>query len=247
MSASSDWSSPSGELHLADREVHLWRAFLDGQHAAVRRLESVLSDDERVRASRFVSSRDRARFVAARGILRTLLGRYLRKPAASVGLAYEAAGKPRLEAAADPDRAIRFNVAHSGDLAAYAFTLDREVGIDVEAIRSDRAVDQIAERFFSTHEVAELRGVAQELRAEAFFQAWTRKEAYVKARGTGLGIPLNSFDVPVAHGKPDLLVSGDASRWTLRSFRPAGGCAGAVVVEGRDLAFRLLTWDSVGE
>jgi len=245
MFASSDWPSPSGELQIADREVHVWRAFLDGAHAPVRRLEDVLSDDERARASRFVSSVDRDRFIAARGILRTLLGRYLRRPPASIAFAYETAGKPRLERP-HQDPTIRFNVAHSGGLAAYAFTRDREVGVDVEAIRPDRAVDQIAERFFSAREVTELRALPQALRTEAFFRTWTRKEAYVKARGTGLGIPLDSFDVSVAPGKPDLLVSGDSRRWTLRSFCPADLCAGAVVVEGRDLVFRLLTWDAAG-
>jgi 4'-phosphopantetheinyl transferase len=246
MCVSPKWSPRPAELHLADHDVHVWRAFLADEYVQARHLDAVLSDDERARASRFLSPQERDRFISARGILRSLLGQYLQCPAAAVQFTYETAGKPRLRTL-DRDPAIRFNVTHSGDLAAYAFTRNREVGVDVEAVRSDGSLDELAERFFSPYELAELRSLPPEVHNEAIVLCWTRKEAYVKARGSALGILLDSFHVSLTPGKPERLVSDDSHRWMLRSFFPADGYVGAVVVEGWDSVLHLLNWASFCE
>jgi len=126
---------------------------------------------------------------------------------------------------------IRFNVSHSQGLAAFAFALDRELGVDVEQIRENFGGEQIARHYFSPDEVAELMSLPPETRAEAFFLCWTRKEAYIKARGEGLYISLASFSVSLTPGAPERLRADDASRWELRSFQPKEGYAGAVMVE----------------
>ena len=244
MATSSSWSPRPAELHLAEVDIHVWRAFLDSEDA--RRLEKVLTEDERARASRFVFPRDRDRFISGRGILRSILGQYLRRPASTIELTYEPAGKPRLRRL-DFDPPICFNVSHSQGLAVYAFSRECEVGIDVEAIRSSDKGEQLAERFFSGKELAELRSLPVEMRDQGFFLCWTRKEAYVKARGAGLGIPLDSFDVSLTPGRPEELASSDSHHWMLRSFGPAEGCVGAVVAEGKNWGRRLWDWDSASE
>lgn len=240
MPVSLNWSTPPGELRLAADDIHLWRAFLDCEPAILQRWEATLAKDERARASHFIFPRDRDRFVAARGILRAILSQYLRRPAAAVEFMYEPEGKPRLRA---PDSVcpIRFNVSHSHGLAVFALCCNREIGVDVEAIRAEVTAEEIAERFFSSKELAEFRALPPGQRDEGFFACWTRKEAYVKARGSGLAIPLDSFDVSLTPGMPEELASVDSDRWMLHSFRPADGYAGALVAEGHDL--RLHFWD----
>ena len=144
---------------------------------------------------------------------------------------------------------VRFNMAHSQGLAAFAFALDRELGIDVEMIRSDFGGEEIAQRYFSRDEVAELMSMPSEMRAEAFFLCWSRKEAYIKARGQGLQISLASFSVSLTPGQPERLRADDASRWELRSFQPQENYAGAIIAEaagssageGR-LSLRFFDW-----
>jgi 4'-phosphopantetheinyl transferase len=136
---------------------------------------------------------------------------------------------------------VHFNLSHSRGLAVYAFARSRELGIDLEPIRPEFAGENIAERHFSSQELNEWHRLPPELRAEAFFLCWTRKEAYVKARGEGLQIPLASFSVTLTPGQPEELHSPDAARWHLHSFQPAPGYAAAVVGEGKD--WRLLQWD----
>jgi 4'-phosphopantetheinyl transferase len=142
---------------------------------------------------------------------------------------------------ADGESPVHFNLSHSHGLAVYAFARNRELGIDLELIRQEFAGESIAERNFSARELDEWHRLPPELRAEAFFLCWTRKEAYVKARGEGLQIPLASFSVTLTPGQPEELHSLDGGRWLLHSFQPAPGYAAAVVGEGKD--WRLLQWD----
>jgi 4'-phosphopantetheinyl transferase len=212
-------------------------------------LSALLNPEESERAARFHFEKDRAHFIVARGVLRTLLGLYLGSRPAELGFAYSPFGKPSLarETGVHP---VRFNVSHSGALALYVFTRGREVGIDVEHARADFAGDDIATRFFSAREVAALRAVAPALRTEAFFNCWTRKEAYIKAIGEGLSHPLDTFAVTLAPGEPAaLLHSADASessRWTLRELNPAPGYAAALAVEGRGWKLRCYDWTAFG-
>jgi 4'-phosphopantetheinyl transferase len=239
MSTYTLWSS--GPAALSDDEVHVWRASLDFEPSILRHLEATLSDDEIARAARFHFPRDRDRFVAARSILRALLGAYLKKPPARLNFKYGPHGKPSLQVG-DLRATLEFNLSHSHGLAVYAFSFGREVGIDVELIRPELAVDEIADRYFSTREIAALRALPQDLRARGFFNCWTRKEAYVKARGEGLQIPLESFDVSLTPGEPPKLESADSSRWSLLGLEPTPRYVAALVAEANDWQLRQWNW-----
>jgi 4'-phosphopantetheinyl transferase len=141
------------------------------------------------------------------------------------------------------DRPIRFNLSHARETALYAFTCGREVGIDVEGICADIARESIAERFFSVAEVTELRELPAELQVEGFFNCWTRKEAYVKARGRGLQIPLDSFAVALTPGAPAQFVQGVESRWNLFAFSPGPNYVAAVVFDGSLCEVRFFSFE----
>jgi len=235
------WATAPPELRLQENEIHLWRASLDCEAAVLRGLEAILAPEEKSRAAKFVFARDRDHFITARGILRELFGEYLHHAPATVEFGYGAQGKPTLGGSVSHS-SLRFNLSHSHGLAVYAFSMGREVGVDLEPIRPDFATQDIAKRFFAPAEVEELQSLPPELRAEGFFLCWTRKEAYIKARGEGLQIPLDSFRVSLTPGEPESLKSHDSSRWSLRAFQPAEGFAGAVVGEGQDWKLRYWDW-----
>lgn len=242
------WSAPPAALRLRDAEVHVWAAPLDPPAESVRRYASLLAPDERARAERFRFERDRRRFSVARGVLRVLLGRYLETDPRRVAFRYQSHGKPALEEGL-AGRGPHFNVSHSGEMALYAFARSRELGVDVEEVRAMEDGLQIAERFFSQAEVAAFRALPAELRDEAFFNCWTRKEAFIKAVGEGLSFPLHVFDVSLAPGEPAcLLASRDpqqAERWSLRALPdPAPGYRAALVAEGEDWELSCWRWDA---
>ena len=240
MSSPSHWLAPPTNLVLGNEEIHVWRARLDLPPESLSRMRGVLAQDEQARADRFHFDRDRNHFVACRGILRELLGSYLSRNPTSLQFSYGTFGKPALHFE-DPSQSIRFNVAHSNGLALLAFACGREIGVDLESIRADFAGDEIAQRYFSKEELEELRALPEAMRTEGFFECWTRKEGYIKARGLGLQIPLQSFSVSLTPGQPETLQSEDASCWTLRSIDVSPGFAGAAVVEGRN--WRPHFWD----
>jgi 4'-phosphopantetheinyl transferase len=204
---------------------------------AVSASATLLSDRERDRARRFAFDRDRNRFIVARALLRQLLAVRLGVRPESVEFASGARGKPALGgrfAASD----LRFNVSHCEDVAVYAFSSGREVGIDVEAVRELPDADDVAARWFSPHEYATYRALEPGDRALGFFQCWTRKEAFIKALGDGLYHPLDRFDVSLAPGEPARILRvedapGDRCGWRLEGFSPVPGFVAAVVAERR--------------
>jgi len=230
------WHPAPDEPVLPGAGVHIWRVRLDLPPGAVERLRKVLAEEEELRAERFQFPEHRRHFIVARGALRVLLGRYLRQPPEKIRFAYNRYGKPSLES----DGALSFNLSHSGEMALYAFARRGEIGIDVEWMgRRVHDRDQIAERFFSPREAQTLRVLPAPERQAGFFRCWTRKEAYVKARGQGLSIPLDRFEVTLApEEEPRLLANhdepGDAARWTLYSFVPEKDYVAALVAEGAD-------------
>ena len=232
---------PACPLQLGKQEVHIWQARLDVGSSIAQRLSTHLSQDEVRRAERFVLEKDRTSFKVARGILRELLRAYLQQPAAAISFETGTWGKPALSGAAQLE-SVRFNVSHSYGLALYAFTRDREIGIDVEKIRPEVAFEGIEDRYFSAREVQELRSLPHALRPQGFFLCWTRKEAYIKARGEGLQIPLDSFDVSLIPGAPAVLNSTDCDKWGLTSLNLGPDFAGAVVVEGRESKLQFWEW-----
>ncbi|HEV2436441.1 MAG TPA: 4'-phosphopantetheinyl transferase superfamily protein [Verrucomicrobiae bacterium] len=238
------WLAPPETPVLGPDEVHVWRATLDQTPSQIRSFRHNLAADERARAERFHFERDRGHFIVARGVLRAILGGYLNRAPECLSFCYSSYGKPALAGESGGD-AIRFNVSHSHGIALYAVTRGREVGVDLERIRSNLAVAEIAERFFSRREVAALRSLSTEEQREVFFRCWTRKEACFKARGEGLSLPLDQMDVSLTPGEPGAVPGGqpdssEASRWSLQELAPAPGYVAALAVEGQ--GWRLACW-----
>jgi 4'-phosphopantetheinyl transferase len=222
---------------LQENEVHVWQADMDLVSPEIPGFD-LLNDDEKVRAQRFAFDRDRNRFAIARSILRLILGRYLEKPPTAIKFNKGIAGKPALTCSSS----LRFNLAHSEALVLLAFALNREIGIDVEHVRSNSLNAEVVSNYFSDREQQEFRQLAPELRDEAFYLGWTRKEAYLKARGEGLRAGLRSFDVSLNPHEPAVLTSDDAERWELHSLRPKAGFVGALVVKGRNCKIQCWQW-----
>jgi 4'-phosphopantetheinyl transferase len=243
-----DWPAPPERLSLGALDVHVWLAKLDQRKETLQALQGLLSPDERERAERFHFHKHREHFMVARGVLRTILGCYLRVEPSQLRFAYSAYGKPALDEIPD-HQTLRFNLSHSRELALYAFTREREIGLDLEYRREDFASEQIAERFFSAREVEMLRALPSKSRTEGFFNCWTRKEAYIKAVGLGLSLQLDRFDVSLSPFEPAALlrISDDemeAARWSLRDLRPAKGYSAALAVKGHDWQLKCWRWES---
>ncbi len=213
-----------------NRKIEVWPVRLVASETALARCVGWLAADEQARAAKFHFDQHRRAYVLGRAVLRGLLGRMLDMPPSQIQFCYGPKGKPAL---ADSRAPLRFNVSNSGNLAVYAFTEGCEVGIDVEAIRPVPDMELIAARFFSPAESSELMSVPEPDRPQAFFNCWTRKEAYIKAVGDGLSVPLDSFQVTLRPGAPAEMLclegSAEAAKaWTLEDFTPAPGCVGAV-------------------
>jgi 4'-phosphopantetheinyl transferase len=232
-------------LELGVDEVHVWQAGLDGHETTG--LRALLAADEISRADRFLFANDREHFIAARALLRTLLGAYLDIAAAEVRFAYEDKGKPAL--ADRQPRALKFNLAHSHGRALYGLSRGRELGVDLEFVKEEYESEKIAERFFSPFEIAKLGLVPAKLKPQAFFECWTRKEAYLKARGTGLSLPLDEFDVSFGPGETAALLRShdgpeEVARWSMRSIDAPDGYVAALVVEGHDWTLRTFALEA---
>ena len=208
--------------------VRIWLIDLDAPGAEDG--VALLSSDETARAARFVFDRHRRRFVAGRAALRRILGAETGHAPETLTFAYNPAGKPLLDGAAP---AVYFNLSHSDQWALVAVTHLGAVGVDIEKARPLPDVLRLAETAFSTAEREELRNVPVPCQQDAFFAGWTRKEAYIKARGNNLA-SLHDFDVSLAADRPRLLrVAGDdaePARWSFASFVPVSGYAGALCV-----------------
>ena len=230
---------------LTDHELHVWRASLDLSPAVLRRVENTLSASEKERAARFIVPQASERFRASRGILRELLGAYAGLDAGEVTLGYGSQGKPSLSPAHDSE--ICFSVSHSHGMGLFAFASGSQVGVDIEQVRAEFRGMEIASHFFSEEEIAGLAKLPPKLADEAFFGYWTRKEAYVKAHGGGLSIPLRGFTVSVTESE-QLLRDEAGARWSCYALEPAPGFAGAVVAAGENWSLKYWEWSAgVGE
>jgi 4'-phosphopantetheinyl transferase len=229
------WQVPPDDLALAGEDVHIWRAPLDLEPNRVAVLRRYLSKDEIGRIDRFHFAHLRAHATVSRGLLRVLLGRYLQVEPEEVRFGYNGYGHPSLVAPATA-HSLRFNVAHSGSLVLYAFALARSVGIDIERIQVALDYERIAASTFSPLENELLGALPANQRREAFFHCWVRKEAYIKAHGLGLSMPLDRFAVTLAPDEPAKLLHAegeDAAIWSLQELAPAPGYAAAAAIEGQ--------------
>lgn len=246
MQALTAWQLPPAHWVLADSAVHLWRIPLTSPEAVVQELSRLLAEDECRRAERFHFAADQRRFRVARGSLRVLLGHYLSVPPAQVRFAYGPSGRPELaHASAD---GLRFNISHSNELALVAVTRERAIGVDVEALRPVDQADDIVRRYCSASEFNAYQALPDSQRPLAFFNLWTRKEAYLKAIGAGLGGGLEQVEVTALPGQPARLQSiagnsDEAAQWTLFAGEPQPGYVAALAVRGHDWQLTGWQWD----
>lgn len=247
-----EWIRPPKELDLTADRVDVWRVHL----SSTTPNETSLSAEERQRAARFHFDSDRDRFIVAHAGLRDVLSRYLQCEPSELNFSVNEFGKPSLTRSNDFSRSttevvttmeIEFNLSHSGDFALIAIARGRNVGVDVELIREDIELENLARRNFSQRENQELMTLPVEQQTLGFFNCWTRKEAYIKAQGLGLSLPLDSFDVSLAPNEPAILRATrpdakEASRWSLHSLNVESDYAAALAVEGNALEIRCWDW-----
>ena len=239
-------STPS---RVASGEVHVWCARLDVPGETLARLYATLAVDERNRSARFRFQRDRRHFIVARGMLRKLLGRYLQTEPGRIAFVYQAFGKPDLSP--EFGGRLKFNLSHSAGLALIAIAAESDVGVDLEYVRAQSDYAELARHFFSAAEVEQLSALPDHLYAEAFIGCWTKKEAYVKARGRGLALPLQSFTVPLTsdpeQGPATLQVTSNdmdpAMRWSVHTLRPVSGYIGALAIQGSGRRLSRWQWE----
>ena len=241
------WNPLPADLVLSSHDIHVWRASLEQPDALIQRLSQTLSEDERIRGDRFYFERDRKHFIVGRGLLRAILGRYLSLEPQQLQFCYSPRGKPTL-ANTGAGSSLQFNLSHSQGLVLYAFTRDRQVGIDIEYMRPTSDVEQLAQRFFSPREHAVLRSLSPNQKQEAFFHGWTCKEAYLKAIGEGLA-QLEQVEVSLIPEEPAQLLSiGKDSqaltRWSLQTLTPAPDYKAALAVEGHDWHLTCWQWST---
>jgi 4'-phosphopantetheinyl transferase len=216
-------------MELAQDEVHCWYVRMDVSAGTCAALSATLSHDERIRCARMRSPQLQQRFIAAHGALRELLGRYLGAHPSEVQYVHNEFGKPALSG--QFGGRLTFNLSHSADLALIGIAADAQIGVDLEHIRDEPEFSEIAHWFFAAAEVEELHRLPSELRTRAFLSSWTRKEAYAKARGQGLGATNEIAQQP---------------GWSLYSLQPAPRYVGALVVEGsgRRVTERFMSLDA---
>jgi 4'-phosphopantetheinyl transferase len=240
-----------GEAKLADCPfdltgpvVHIWPVVTQVPELVAKELEFVLQPEEKCRADQFRLEHLRRSFIARRAALRVLLRHYLDVGATRIEFSYETRGKPKIAGNAT----VRFNVSHSGGLALFAFADHSDVGIDVEQIRSLPDMQSIADCHFCSQEAAELLSLPPDQREHAFFLCWTRKEAYIKATGDGLSMPLNEFRMTLRPDEPAALLhlAHDANAtksWALHDLNLDSNYAAALAYQ--DTPRRLCVFPSV--
>jgi 4'-phosphopantetheinyl transferase len=220
ITALENWQPANHPAPLRAGEVHLWRAPL----TLTPELSATLSADEWMRAERFHFDRDRDRFIAARGLLRTILGEYLDLDPRDLRFQTNEHGKPEL---AEADTSLRFNLSHSDDLMLLAVTHFRDIGVDLEFMRANMPFETLADHYFDPEDAWDLRLLPASERAWKFYDVWTCTEARLKAHGVGLA---NGFQIV----EPD--------RWSLLKLTPATGYAAALAVEGGDFQLECWSW-----
>jgi 4'-phosphopantetheinyl transferase len=221
------WQPAPADLTLLSDEIHVWRIDLDQAKPQLQNLAATLSSDETARAERFYFEEHRQRFIAGRGIVRMILGRYLGIKPSQLEFNYQQRGKPVL-ADRFVDSGLAFNLSHSQGLGLCAVSCTRQIGVDLEYIRPMSDLEALAKRFFLPREYEMLRSQSPNQQQEVFFRYWTCKEAYLKATGDGLS-QLEQIEVSLTPTEPaKLQISED---WSLFELVPANNYVAAVAIE----------------
>ncbi|MCI0661020.1 MAG: 4'-phosphopantetheinyl transferase superfamily protein [Acidobacteria bacterium] len=241
------WAHPSASIKLGEDEAHVWRASLNQEAEIIGSLATLLSPDEYQRAEKYRRLIDRDRFIAGRGILRKIISVYLAISPAELQFTYNEYGKPTVSDDQN-DCALNFNLSHSNGMALYAVACRRRVGVDIEYIRKDFTTLDIAEPLFSKDEVRSLKTIPADLRTEAFFNCWSRKESYIKAIGMGVSYPLDGFTVSIAPNVAPSLLKVDSDecepyRWQMYELKAREGYAASSIVENPPVTLRQWSAD----
>lgn len=226
-----EWKDPPQRPLIKWPGIHLWQASLNFPAASIEALWELLAESELKRACRFSFERDRQRYIAGRGLLRLIIGQYLGVNPRLLRFAYRTQGKPVL-AGPGKDQPLDFSLSHSRDLVLFALASKRRIGVDIELIRAIPRLDQIIKKICSLDEQVYLQGLTPDRRKEAFFYLWTRREAYLKAKGKGLTQLLECIDLPPEKTAGPGAGSDEPDRWTVNNFIPSPGYAAALAFQG---------------
>lgn len=229
----------SNNFDLAPNDIHVWFVSLSDRTICQDSCFSLLSVPEQTRAKKFKFDKDRQLFIVAHAAMRSILAQFLNLLPADVDFATGINGKPRL--ATDVFGDLRFNLSHSGNSAVIAAAWSREIGVDIELVKEEFAYDEVAERLFTAREVTALRALPTHLQREAFYKCWTSKEAFLKAKGTGLSGVLDEVEIILSsddHVRIDARVAG----WSLAEINPSGGYMAALASEGAPVETHLYRW-----
>ena len=231
-------------LGISYNSADLWNCTFDLNRTSIPHYLSLLSEHELLKAKKFKFEIDRERFVISRGILRILLGSYLKKNPRKIEFEYTTFGKPFVK---NEDN-IKFNISHSGNMAVFGFVKHVEIGVDIEKIKDNFDVLQLAQNFFSNSEIETLEKQPKEELQRAFFRCWTRKESFIKAEGSGLSFPLNEFSVTLDNDQNAELLSTDWDsreklNWNLFSFKRGTQYVGALAVRKKLTGIHYFDWD----
>lgn len=237
------WPIPNKFPNLEMHQAHIWSAVLNYDIQKLKIFFDLLDADEQVRANRFHFEKDRNQFIASHGILRKILSGYLNISPEKIIFSYNEFGKPFIANQSD----IQFNLSHSKNITLIAITKNYSIGVDIEYIKQTRDIEAIAERYFSTHECSALKQLPTEERQKAFFNGWSRKEAFLKAHGQGLSYSLEKVEVSLATNEPAKFIAihdanENISEWELYNLEPANDFAAAVAIKGELKKIEMLQW-----
>ena len=242
------WQTAAVPPQLQPGELHIWKVELDCDNVQWQPLMALLSNDEQIKADRYRFENLRRRYVIGRATLRNLLGVYLNRAPEALHFAYNDHGKPSL---ANDDNGLNFNVSHSGEIMLAAFVLNSEIGIDVETVQQDIDYMAIGQRWFSELEHNTLLALPEHERVVAFFRAWSRKEAYVKALGAGLSYPLSRFSVTMDATSPAFLEHPDSLQetksWQIHDIEISSAYSAAVAIKAARWDIRHYQLEVLGE
>lgn len=233
------------QQELSENKIDFWYCNLGLNRSKLDAYFALLSNDEKARSSRFKFDRDRECYIISRGILRLLLAGYLRQEPHDFVFSYTQFGKPFLAV----DGSLRFNISHSGNMAVFGFARNEEIGVDIEKIKDDFDILELAQNFFAQKEIEVLEHLPKEALPGAFFRCWTRKESFIKAEGSGLSFPLDQFAVSLAQDKPAELLTtqwdpNEKEHWQLFSYIPAEEYVAAVAIRSQAHTFCPYDWDA---